>query len=103
MAHNVPVGIQYIILRTYLWIITFNRLAPMIDPESSDSPQVKLMHQWGRGMQTRDLDLIAKPLHENFRYVAYPRSLGKPEQTKEEYLGQYAGIISLWAADLEVS
>ena len=61
------------------------------------------MHQWGRGLQTRDLDLIAKPLHKDFRYVAYPRSLGKPEQTKEEYLGHYAGIISLWAADLEVS
>jgi hypothetical protein len=75
----------------------------MTDSENSDSPQVKLLRQCGRGFGTRDLGLIAKTLHKDYRYVAYPRSLGRSEQTKEEYLGQYAGIISLWAADPEVS
>jgi hypothetical protein len=74
----------------------------MANPESPDSPQVKLVREWGRGFRTRDLDLVAKPLHEDFRYVSYPKSLGKPEQTKEEYLEHYAGRFSLWTTDSEV-
>ena len=41
-------------------------------------------------------------MHKDFRCVNYPRSLGKPEQTREELLEHWAGIISLWA-DTEVS
>jgi hypothetical protein len=74
----------------------------MTDPESSDSPQAKLLRECARGFETRDLNLIAKPLHKDFRYVPYPKSLGKPEQTKEEWLEQYAGIIGLWPTDPEV-
>ena len=68
---------------------------PMADPESPDSPQVKLVHEMGRGFRTRDLDLLAKSFHKDFRYVPYPKSLEKPEQTREEYFEQYAGIFSL--------
>jgi hypothetical protein len=75
----------------------------MADPESPDSPQVKLVREMGRGFRTRDLDLLAKSFHKDFRYVPYPKSLGKPEQTREEYFKQYAEIFSLWATDPEVS
>ena len=75
----------------------------MAGSESSDSPQVKLFYECTLGIQTRDLDRVANVLHKDYRYVAYPRSLGKPEQTKEEWLGQYAGIINLWTSDSEVS
>ena len=99
-----PVGIQYITitLLTCFWIATFNRPVPMADSENSDSPQAKLLRECARGFETRDLDLIAKPLHKGFRYVPYPKSLGKPEQTKEEWLERYAGIIGLWPTDPEV-
>jgi hypothetical protein len=103
MADDVPVGIQYITLPTCLWIPIFNRLVLMADSEDPDTPQSKLFHECGRGFRTRDLDLIASTVHKDFRYVAYPQSLGKPEQTKEEWLKGWAGIISLWTADLEVS
>ena len=69
---------------------------PMSEPKSTDSPQVKLMHGWGQGFKKRDLDLIAKYLHKDYRHTTYPRSLDKPEQTREEWLQQFAGIISLW-------
>ena len=75
----------------------------MADLESSVSPQVKFIQECSLGFQTRNLDIIAKALHEDCRYVTYPRSLGKPEQTKEEWLGEYAGIVSLWTSDPEVS
>jgi hypothetical protein len=74
----------------------------MADPENSDSPQLKLFQECGRGFKTRDLDLIAKTLHKDFRYAPYPKSLGKPEETREEWLEHRARMFSLWAADLEV-
>jgi hypothetical protein len=75
----------------------------MANPESSDSPQLKFLHEWGQGFQKRDLGLIAKTLHKDFRYVTSPKSLGQPEQTREEWLERFAGILSLWTAGPDVS
>ena len=74
----------------------------MSDQENSDSPQVKLMHEWGQAFHQKDLSLIAKCLHKDFRHTSYPQSLGMPEETREEWLEHFAGIISLWT-DHEVS
>jgi len=63
---------------------------------SSDSAQVKLVTEWGKGFQKKDLAILEKPLHKDFRHVTYPRSLGRPEQNKEEWLAQLAKIIPLW-------
>ena len=60
------------------------------------------MHEWGQGFRKRDLDHISKSLHKEYRHTIYPQSLDKPEQTREEWLEQFAGIIGLWI-DLEVS
>jgi len=68
----------------------------MFDPENSHSPQVKLILEWDRGFEKRDLDFLAKPLHKEFRYTVHPRSLGRPEKTKEEWLEYIAGITNLW-------
>ena len=75
----------------------------MADPASSDSPQVKLILECSRGIRTKDLALISKTLHEDFRNTPYPRSLGHPEQTKEEFLERWAEIIGLWTAGTVVS
>jgi len=53
---------------------------------STDSPQIQLMYEWNRGFETKDLGLIAKALHKDYRHISYPRSLGLPEQNKEEWL-----------------
>ena len=74
----------------------------MADSENSDSPQTKLFYECRQGFKTRDLDRAGKVLHKDFRYVSYPRSLGKPDQTKEEWLGQWAAILGLWVGDPEV-
>ena len=74
----------------------------MANPESSDSPQVKFFLEWGQIFQTADLNLIAKCLHRDFRCILYPKSLGKPEETREEWLERLAGVLSLWTAGHEV-
>ena len=75
----------------------------MDDPENSDSPQLRLVGECCRGFRTKNLDLVAKTLHKDFRLIPYPRSLGRPEETKEEWLERWAGMISLWTTELEVS
>ncbi|KAF9782948.1 hypothetical protein BJ322DRAFT_1073534, partial [Thelephora terrestris] len=67
----------------------------MTSPDISDSPQLKLMHSFIEGFKNRDLDQIAKLLHKDHRRITYPRSLGKPEQTKEEYLQHTAEVLRL--------
>ena len=103
VTDNVSVGMLYIILPTCFWIAIFNHFIPMASPESSDSPQIKFIQECSRGFKTRDLAILAKNLHKDFRNITYPRSLGQPEQTKEEFLECWTGVISLWAADPEVS
>ena len=74
----------------------------MADWENFDSSQVKLMHEWDQGFEKKDPSLIAKSLHKDYRHTLYPRSLGKPEQTREQWLEYIAGVVSLWT-DREVS
>ena len=74
----------------------------MPDLENSASPQVKLIYEWGQGFEKKDPSLIAKSLHKDYRHIAYPRSLGLPEKTKEEWLERLVEIMSLWTEN-EVS
>ena len=67
--------------------------------ENSESPQVKLINEWGQAFAKRDIDLIANLLHKDYRHISYPRSLGRPEETREEWLQHIARIINLWTED----
>ncbi|KAF9780782.1 hypothetical protein BJ322DRAFT_1081658 [Thelephora terrestris] len=75
----------------------------MCDLHNSKSPQVKLMFEWGRGFETRDITILEKHLHKDFRHVTYPRSLALPEQTKEGWIAQMKGVISLWTEDCKAT
>jgi hypothetical protein len=76
----------------------------MANPETSDSPQLKFFSECAQVFKKEgDLGSIAGVLHKDFRYIYYPRSLGQPEQTKEEWLEHWTGIINLWTTGLEVS
>ena len=84
---------------TCLWIprkSAFNHPVPMSDTTSSHSPQVKFILEWLEVIRRKDLDNIAKPLPKDYRNIVYPRSLGRPEQTKEEYLEYVAELFNLW-------
>ena len=81
---------------TCLWIpkkSTFNRSAPMSDP---NSPQVKFLYEYLQAVQRRDLDHLAKCFHKDYRNTRYPRSLGMPERNKEEHLEYVAGTFNTW-------
>ena len=56
------------------------------------------MHEWDRAFGNKDMDLLAKLLHKDYRYTGYPRSLGKPDKTKEEWLEHTKGILNIRTA-----
>jgi len=68
----------------------------MSSAEITDSPQVRLMHSLVEGFRNKDMDHVAKLLHKEHRRITYPRSIGKPEQTKEEYLRHTGEVMGLW-------
>jgi len=105
VAGNVPVNVQYKTwdlgpegpaLPRFFRKTTISRFVPMSNTESSDSPQVKFVREWVQAFERKDLDIIAKSLHEDFRVVSYPQSFNQPEKTKEEWLGHLTGIIAVW-------
>jgi hypothetical protein len=54
VSDNVPGDIQYIALPICFWIAIPNHLIPTANPEDSDSPQMKLFRECGRGSETRN-------------------------------------------------
>jgi hypothetical protein len=58
-----------------------------------DSPQIKVMNEWKEGFLKMDIDILGKCLHKDFRRVVYPRSLGEPVQSKEEWVKEIGGIL----------
>lgn len=66
---------------------------------NADSPKVELMLKLARAFETKDTGLLAKHVHKDYHRIIYPRSLGIPEQTGEEWLRNSAESMSLWAGD----
>ena len=67
----------------------------MASGEDSESAQVQLMREWGKGFEKMDLALVAKHLHKDFLLVTYPRSLGMPDETREVYLQRMGNVMTL--------
>ena len=57
------------------------------------SPQIQLINEWNEGFSALDVELLAKPLHKDFRRVVYPRSIGDPEQNKEGWIKEITGLL----------
>lgn len=70
--------------------------------ETNGSPQLELVRSFLLGFEKRDVDLIENALHKDYRRITHPRSVGKPEQTKEEYVQHTRELISLWT-EMEAS
>src|SRR5258706_11275258 len=58
-----------------------------------NSPQIKLISEWNEGFLQLNVDTLAKHVHKDFRRVVYPRSIGHPEQNKEEWIQEITGVI----------
>ena len=76
---------------------------PIQLPADTDlnSPQIKLITEWNEGHLQRNVDILVKHAHKDFRRVIYPRSMGYPEQNKEEWLKEIRGIFG-FATGLDV-
>ncbi|KAF8126578.1 hypothetical protein EV363DRAFT_578203 [Boletus edulis] len=57
-----------------------------VDLESYASPQAELIKELHRAVHARDLSLLAKLLHKDFRHVIHPRSLSKLPINRDVWL-----------------
>jgi len=63
----------------------------MVASVQGDSPQIKLINEWGRGFTEANLAIIEKYAHKDFRKFTYPESIGQPVMNREEWLEHTAG------------
>ena len=64
--------------------------------ETNGSPQLELVRSFLLGIENKDVDLIEKTLHKDHLRITHPRSIGKPVQTKEEYVKNIGELFNLW-------
>jgi hypothetical protein len=64
----------------------------MVNLETHESPQVRLLHEFDRGFLEKDISILEKPLHKDFRHVVYPKSLGVPVVNREEWLKHMGNV-----------
>ena len=62
--------------------------------ETYDSPQIKLISELDRAMLERNVSLVAKLLHRDYRHITLPQSLGKPPVNRDEWLATITEILS---------
>jgi len=60
----------------------------------SDSPQMKVVADFEQGWYTKDVDLLTKHLHKDFRHVIHPGSLGKQPVNAEQWVKDIQGVFS---------
>jgi hypothetical protein len=57
------------------------------------SPQIKLICDWNDAFTKMSVESFGKLMHKDFRRSIHPRSIGQPEQGKEEALKELSGIL----------
>lgn len=70
----------------------------MSGSKTTESPQVELIRSFAQGYEKMDPDHLAKHCHRDLRRVIYPRSLGLPEETKEQWLERITELMSFWTS-----
>ena len=71
--------------------------------ETNGSPQLELVRSYLLGIEKGDMKAVGRTACKDYRRITYPRSVGRPEQTKEEYLQHTGEVASLWAEDCKVN
>ena len=72
--------------------------------EEAESPQVRfILREWCPAFEQMDLDRIAKLMHKDFRLTTYPKSLGQPEQNKEQWLQRFTEVFTVLKENKVVS
>ena len=75
---------------------TYDHFLSMSSSEATNSPQVNLLLSFFDAFRKIDLKLVGNHLHKDLRRLTYPKSLGRGEQTKEEYLQHAGKYMALW-------
>jgi len=62
----------------------------IFDPST---PQLKAAREWIEACLTRDISKIVTVFSENYKHQTSPKSMGLPEEAKEEYIQRFEGLL----------
>lgn len=67
----------------------------MITMDTS-TPQLKLVKKWIDAYLSLDLREMDKVLAKGYKHEALPKTIGLPEETKEEYMKRYGELLPVF-------
>lgn len=76
---------------------TVNRPPQMSSTETTGSPRAQFFAFFLEEYKYKDINRVAQYLHKDHRRITYPKSIGKPDQTKEEYIKHTGEVMNYWA------
>ena len=60
------------------------------------TPQLKVAQKWIDAYISLDIEKIKTVASKNYRHQTLPKSTGLPEETKEEYIQRYGGLLPVF-------
>ena len=67
-----------------------------IDTIDGSTPQLKAAQKWIDAYLTLDANRIDAVFTKNYKHQTFPKSIGIPEETKDEYLQRLGGLLPLF-------
>ena len=67
----------------------------MVNIEAT-TPQLKVFQKWIDAFSSLDITEIDPILSKNYIYETFPKSIGLPDETKEEFIKRYKGTLTLF-------
>ena len=64
----------------------------VVDLSRYPSHQIKLINEFDLAMVERNVNLLEKYLHKDYRHVILPKSLGKPAINRDEWLASITQV-----------
>ena len=61
---------------------------------NANTPQLKALKRWLDAFESLDASKIGPTLSKNYIHETFPKSIGLPDETKEEYIERYTRTLS---------
>ena len=67
-------------------------------PPMAVSEQLKFVTDWENAFRRKDYDFLVNGLDKDYKTIIYPKSLGVPVLSKEEWLPGLRDVLAIWTS-----
>ena len=62
----------------------------------ASTPQLKVVQKWIDAYVSLDINNLNTVFSKDYKHQTLPKSMGIPEETKDEYIKRYGGVLPLF-------